>query len=419
MKGFLLKLCGSIMKISRIVKISLLFMLLLIIYISVAKIDVVSPGTGVITGSNDKVDIISPDSGFINFSNLKSGAEIHRGDILFSYVNLDFFYKEKSLRELVKFSGAMIKKIDHNISLLIKLLSQEDLSDTSIDHYINSDPELSAYKFYHEKLVINVEEKNLILRKEAISESITNLKQQHTILAYRENLLKKSGSPEVEILNNKAEMSKVESLIIDQQINLLTLESNIEKEKNNFKTNLLNQIILESNELNNSRKEQIRNSWDLELLKNKIKSNSVTSPVDGVVLDVTRTLTEGSYVEASQVIVRLKKHNVDQIIEAQFSAKYRPFLFDNAKVKIVINSPGYKRYFNGYIHKISADSFVNKNAPEAERYYKIEVRYDKEDSLISEYTEGVQVNVFAISRKMTILSYLSSLVNSNIVFNVW
>ncbi|EIU2066380.1 hemolysin secretion protein D, partial [Salmonella enterica] len=69
----------------------------LIVYICVAKIDIVSPGTGVITGASDKLVIVSPDSGFINKFDLRTGSKVNIGDILFSYTNLDVFHQEKTL----------------------------------------------------------------------------------------------------------------------------------------------------------------------------------------------------------------------------------------------------------------------------------------------------------------------------------
>ncbi|ENJ4423648.1 hypothetical protein AB1E07_004884 [Salmonella enterica] len=88
-------------------------------------------------------------------------------------------------------------------------------------------------------------------------------------------------------------------------------------------------------------------------------------------------------------------------------------------MRIVINSPGYRRYYEGFVSKISVDSFIDKDTPGMRRFYKVEIQYDKEKQKVPEYNEGIQVSVYAISKKMTIFSYIFSLINSNITFNVW
>ncbi|HBA8085280.1 TPA: biotin/lipoyl-binding protein, partial [Escherichia coli] len=65
--------------------------------LSAFKIDIVTPGTGVISGSSDKIEVTSPSSGLINEFSIKKGQQVLPGDVLFSYTNLDVFYKEKSL----------------------------------------------------------------------------------------------------------------------------------------------------------------------------------------------------------------------------------------------------------------------------------------------------------------------------------
>ncbi|EBU4617990.1 hemolysin secretion protein D, partial [Salmonella enterica] len=102
----------------------------LIVYICVAKIDIVSPGTGVITGASDKLVIVSPDSGFINKFDLRTGSKVNIGDILFSYTNLDVFHQEKTLNELVLFADRRIVSLEEDQRLL-KILLAGEISEES------------------------------------------------------------------------------------------------------------------------------------------------------------------------------------------------------------------------------------------------------------------------------------------------
>ncbi len=389
-------------------------------YIVYAKIDIVSSGTGIITGSNDKIDIISPDPGFISVFNLKSGEKVKKGDLLFSYVNLDSFYKEKNLKELVLYSKENIKQISSNLNLLMAMVNSK-FEELDHEAYLKSNPELSAFKFYHEKEELISDEENYTSKIQQIKDNIDNLLTQKSILEKKTSLLKKSAAPEIELLNNNTELSKIQSQQINDRISILDLESSHKKQIDDFYNRLLSEISQERKELNEQKKEMIRNEGDLELLQNKVKSNSILSPVNGVILDITQSLTEGSYIEPSQLVLKIKKNEVERLVEARFDAKYRPFIYYGAKVKIVVNSPGYKKYYDGIISKVSADSFIDKDRPGSiySRYYKVEISYDKKSGQVPEYSEGIQVNVYAISKKITIFNYLFSLVNSNVVFNVW
>ncbi|EGM6584019.1 hemolysin secretion protein D, partial [Salmonella enterica] len=149
----------------------------LIVYICVAKIDIVSPGTGVITGASDKLVIVSPDSGFINKFDLRTGSNVNIGDILFSYTNLDVFHQEKTLNELVLFADRRIVSLEEDQRLL-KILLAGEISEESEFSTENKDffsQELSAYKLLNEYFSLRNEEKNLKLREEKMIEEKNDL----------------------------------------------------------------------------------------------------------------------------------------------------------------------------------------------------------------------------------------------------
>ncbi|EBU0915932.1 HlyD family efflux transporter periplasmic adaptor subunit, partial [Salmonella enterica] len=373
--------------------LTLAFIIIFIFYILFAKIDIVSSGTGVITGSNDKIDIVSPDPGFVSVFNLKTGESVHKGQLLFSYVNLDSFYREKTLNELVSFSERNVRKVSDNLVLLKKLINP-DAELPYNETYAGSDAGLSAYKFYHEKLELAGDEENYLSRIDNIKKNIDNLNMQKNTLEQKNALLKKSAAPAVELLNNSAEISKIQSQIIEANFKILDIENVRKKQRDDFYNRLLGEIVNESKLLSEQKKDILKNTGEMELLRNKVKSNSVLSPVDGVILDITQNLTNGSYIEPSQLVMKIKKDKVDRLIDARFDARYRPFIFKGAKVRIVINSPGYRRYYEGFVSKISVDSFIDKDTPGMRRFYKVEIQYDKEKQKVPEYNEGIQVSVY-------------------------
>lgn len=519
-----MRLLSIIRQLPKSIKLACLALIVLMIYLCVAEIDIVSPGSGIITGSEDKIDIVSPGSGFINKFDIKSANQVHQGDILFSYTNLDSFYKEKSLQDLVEFSKQRIAELNTDLELLNDLKSYEfthnaianaanitnkrsnittgnwrntsapadtqrideksnsayyasinylpvsdvdknnassgdlnnphdevmsgsvtaDASDQLItktkdtihatepvsdqmllsilDKKFSSyaqDQTLSAFKFYQEYKAILHEKQNQHQRKTEINAAINELSTQIAFLNNKLLLLTKSGAPQVDVINTSADISKIRSQIIQERINLLALNNDMIRSTRDFNDRLLSRIYDADQQLGKLQKEQIENTGELELLKNKIQSNSVEAPVDGVVLDIVKNFAVGTYVEQSQLIMKLKKKQVNTIVEARFDAKYRPFIYNNGEVKVVINTPGYKKYYTGSIAKISADSFTDEKTNLTARFYKVEIKVDNDNFNLDNSNEGIQVSVYAISKRMTIISYLTALVNSNIVFNVW
>lgn len=407
-------------KLSRKFIVLVLTVAILIVYIFIAKIDIVSPGTGVITGASDKLVIVSPDSGFINKFDLKTGSSVNVGDILFSYTNLDVFHQEKTLNELVLFANTRILTLEEDQRLLKKILDGDIIDENQVisEHQFKFNQELSAYKLLNEYFSLKNEERNFKLREEKMIEEKEDLINRKSLLKKKGFLLKQGRAPEIEVINNQTEISQIISQITAGEISLLSLQNDIKLADKRFRSSVLEQLNNNSEQLVQLRRERLENEGQLELLRNKIKANSVVSPISGVILSIERNFDKGSYVENSQPVMTIKKNNDNKVIDAKILAKYRPFIFVNAKVKIVLNSPGYKKNITGRITKISADSFSDDERNGLERYYKVEIKPDNEET-ISPEIEGVQVNVYVLSKRVTVFNYITALVGDNLVFNVW
>ena len=403
-------------------KLTLLILvcIFLLVYISFTKIDIVSPGTGVITGVTDNLEILSPDSGFINKFDYKTGSSVKKGDVLFSYTNLDVFHQEKTLKGLVTFADKRISELEEDQRLLKIILSGEikDKQEFASQENSNINRELSAYKFINEYISLLNEEGNLKLREEKMLEEKKDLGSRILLLKRKGRLLTNAGAPEIDIINNQEEISQIDSQITSGDINLLSLQNDSKLALNKFERTVLEQLNNNDNQLQQLKKERIENSGQLDLLRNKIRANSVISPISGVILSIERNFDKGSYVEASKPVMTIKKKNEKQVIDAKVLAKYRPFIYNKAAVKIIVNSPGFNRSIIGSVTKISADSFADDERKEGERYYRVEINPVKGEK-ISPELEGVQVSTYIVSKRITLLSYMTALVGDNLVFNVW
>ena len=393
--------------------------MIVLLYIIFSEIDIVSPGQGVITGGNDKVVIKSPSSGFINSFNLQEGDQIEKGMVLFSYTNLDYTYKGITLKDLIAFNNKKIKFLQQDSKLLESLLAAPSIP-VNLDKEATSEfGTFSYYSFKEENDALQMEEQSLQEKENLLNEEV-KLREKHiTHLHRKDDLLRKGGASDIDVLTNTADIERQKTDLINVKINFLTLKNDISNAKSKFKIKLYEQIHSIRDKISDLERSNIENRGELELMNDKVSTNSVTSPFSGKILKIENNLKEGSFIEQYQPVVTVKQDNIGRVIEAKFDTKYRPYLYEGADVKISVNSTAFKKNFTGKISKISADSFVaNAQNNHEQRYYSVTI--DTFDDIEPSFLpEGIEVNVFATSKKVSIFEYMIATLKSNIVFNVW
>lgn len=393
---------------------------IVLLYMIFCEIDIVSPGQGVITGGNDKVVIKSPSSGFINSFNLQEGDQIEKGMILFSYTNLDYTYKGMTLKDIISFNNKKIKFLQQDSKLLESLLTTPTASgETNAEPATSEFGVFSYYSFKEENNALQMEEQNLLEKEKLLNEEINLREKQIAHLQRKDNLLRRGGASDIDILTNAADIERQKTDLINVKINFLTLKNDVSDAKSKFKVKLFEQIHNIKEKISDLEKGNVENLGELKLMNDKVSTNSVASPFSGKVLKIENHLKEGSFIEQYQPVVTVKQDITGRVIEAKFDTKYRPYLYIGAEVKISVNSTAFKKNFTGKISKISADSFIDDTRSNSEqRYYNVTID-TLEDVDPSQLPEGIEVNVFAISKKVSILEYMLATLKSNLVFNVW
>ncbi|EII1487421.1 HlyD family efflux transporter periplasmic adaptor subunit [Escherichia coli] len=402
--------------------ITLISSILIILYLFISEIDIVSPGHGVITGQNDKVVIKSPSSGFINSFNLKEGDLIEKGDMLFSYTNLDFTYKGLILKDIIDFN---VKKIEmfKKDSALLESLQRNEAKEIKNNNIMTENDNLIDLLSYHsfklEKESLEEEELKLQEKEILLNDEIKLREGKINNLHKKGTLLKNGGASDIEILSNTVDLDQQRTDLINVKINFLKLKTDFYNTKSRFYVKLSEQIYSIKDKISELERSNIENMGELKLMNDKVSTNSVTSPFSGTVLKIENNMKEGSFIEQYQPVVTLKQDNAGQVIEAKFDTRYRPYLYEGALVKISVNSTAFKKNFNGRISRISSDSFLdNARQGKESRYYSVTIdAIDKTEQ--RPLPEGIEVNVFAISNKVSVFDYIISSLKSNLVFNVW
>lgn len=389
-------------------------------YISFSKIDIVSPGQGVITGENDKVEIRSPNSGFINKFNIHEGEHVEKGAILFSYTNLDYTYKGLTLKDIVDFNTNKIRYLQKDSELLKCLLTESGTLPSKKEQLLSAGyVDLSYFSFKAEYDAILAEARNLDEKEQLLHQEVQLREKQILNLQRKGILLKKGGASEIDVINNISDIDRQKNELINVKMNFLTLRNELEKTRAQSKIKLYDKLNSIREQIYTLQERNIESQGELKLMNDKVSTNIVTSPFSGKILKIENNLKQGSFIEQYQRILTVKQDTNGQVIEAKFDTRYRPYLYVGASVKISVNSTAFKKNFSARIAKISPDSFIDTTRNNGDyRYYNVTIDSFK-DIDTSRLPEGIEVNVFATSKKVSILDYMIATLKSDINFNVW
>ncbi|MEM9161168.1 MAG: HlyD family type I secretion periplasmic adaptor subunit, partial [Verrucomicrobiota bacterium] len=195
---------------------------------------------------------------------------------------------------------------------------------------------------------------------------------------------------------------------IVSQIELLRLENaenDIQGQIIKARTDYLNQVLTERNELN-ARLEQINET--LRAYRDKITRSTLRSPVRGIVNKVHFS-TPGSVIRPSEPIIEIVPVDDTLLVEARISPADIAFIGQDQKATVKLTAYDFSIYggLEGTVEQISADTFEDERG---ESYYEIKVRTggrslrNNESEL--EIMPGMTVEVDIKTGKKTILEYL-------------
>ncbi|MUT56047.1 HlyD family efflux transporter periplasmic adaptor subunit [Vibrio parahaemolyticus] len=386
------------------------------------KFEVVTPGNGVIIGGAGDIDIITPDSGFINALNVKVGEHVEKGDVLFSYNNLDVYYRNDSL---VNMSDFLLRKrdfISSDITLMREVLNNSRTILNGHESYVSIEdkyPGSNADRYIKEFESILRKTLDLKTTESMIQSEITELESQIELIDRKIKLLNRGNSPAIDIIESQKERAQIAASKIKLEAELISSNVNLKNEIDLFQISILEKISNLNEELNKINKEILEVNDSLALVKGRKNANIITSPVNGVVLNIDKQFTIGTYIDSSQKVLTIKQNQSASLIRAKIESQYRPFIRVDAETRIVINSPGYKKTLHGKIKSISVDSFLDDNNPgSTSRFYEVEVLAEEKNTLDNAMI-GVQANIYVVSNNTTIFDFISATIIESIYFGVW
>ncbi|EIF1674756.1 hypothetical protein LEY58_004883, partial [Salmonella enterica subsp. enterica serovar Kentucky] len=172
------------------------------------------------------------------------------------------------------------------------------------------------FQFKTEYDAIAMEEKNLEEKETLLEKELQSRTKQISFLQNKDDLLKKGGATNIDILNNRYDIEKQKTEMINVKLNFILLRKEFEKLKSQFKTKLYDKISSITEQISELQKNNIENDGELSLMKGKVSTNIITSPVAGTILKIDHNLKKGSFIEQYQSIMTVKQNSNGQVIEA-------------------------------------------------------------------------------------------------------
>jgi len=392
-----------------------IFFISIIYYVANGEFEVVSPATGVVSGGTKNIDIISPSSGFISYFDLAPGKRIKQGDSIIKFDNLDDFFQQKTYFEKIK-----------NLKKIKKLLTTEDIANKVIikHEYLNGFESIFKTKSLSNIFLNKVASDynsivfhNLSFKKySSLSKQRLSILTERSVLMERKiHILKKSRRPEVELIDALSSLSTIKEEVLTLNIDLDEKEKNINTQKAKYKSELIESSQQLKRKIIDVTKELDDSMFMLELATSKNKANQIKAPIDGVILEVKKNFQKGTYIEKSENLLTLKPTEKNNVIKAEISTEYKPFVEVGSIAKIKIRTQRFHDELIGEVMSITSDSFLNED--ESSRHYNLDITFNNPN--IKSNLIGLEADIFIVSRKVSLLNYMLATIGSNLYLNEW
>ncbi|MGL4335921.1 MAG: HlyD family efflux transporter periplasmic adaptor subunit [Turicibacter sp.] len=376
---------------------SLLFPALLI-GVLFLKVEIVSPGEGIVEQSGGKIDIITPSSGVISALNATPNDAVEKNDVLFVVTDIEVAKKIQAIES----SLAITKKKKDSLERDFLCLSNG-----------NIDCGYAGSAFLAEKKLLIEKKRNIEHKKQDVESEIELLNKKEKLVKRKSEIIQSSNVSIMEKISDNIALSE---FLLDKNKRKLEFES-LSREANEIDVDIFSRQARTLNDvyekLSSTKADEVRLNGEKIILESKKELNTVVSPGHGVVFTKGKNISNGSLVEKGQLILTLNMDGEGALVKGRFPSKYRAFLFQGMPIKGVLSTPGNRVVFSGVIESISSDSFKIDERNENNRYYEAVIAVSERNNY---FHEGVGVSLFAVNKKVSLYEYLFGLFYSPLMF---
>ena len=375
-----------------IIIIMAIFVISIIIWAMIAKIDVIVVSTGSIVPVDGIKIVDSNVNGEIVSINKSEGDIVKEGDEILILENVNGDFEEENIKSELELNKLQLEIINNKIN---DTFSEEIYGKYNID----------SNKIEEIKLQESIEKTQ---REEEYNSYLNNLnKTEEQINEIKKEIdLDKKEYDKLEIETSTAALSYKDSLLDSIKSKENQIKS-LEDEKENYikqRENSEKEYKLSMIEKRNQIEENIKSEENnLEALKNNNSKYTIKSPVNGVILKANYN-TIGSYVNQSKEIAEIVSSDSELRIETYITNKDIARIEKGQKVVIKLEAYNYQKYgtLDGTIDYISPSAIVDENLGAV---YKVKIKFDKEQNPNIDVLPGMTVTLETKSGKQKIIEY--------------
>ncbi len=378
-----------------------IFVISIIIWAMIAKIDVIVVSNGNIVPVDGIKVVDSNVNGEIVSINKGEGDIVKEGDEILILENVNGDFEEENIKSELELNKLKLEIINNKIN---NTLSDEIYKKYNID----------SNKIEEIKLQENIEKSQ---REEEYNSYLDSLNKTEEQI----NEIKKEIDSDKEKYDKlKTETSTIISSYKDSILDDIKNKENqiksLENEKEDYikqRENSEQEYKLSMIEKRNQIEENIKSEENnLEALENNNSKYTIKSPVNGVILNANYN-TVGSYINQSKSIAEIVSSDSELKIETYITNKDIARIEKGQKVVIKLEAYDYQKYgtLDGTIDYISPSAIVDK---ELGAVYKVKIKFDKNQNSNIEVLPGMTVTLETKSGKQRIIEYFLEPFKKNI-----
>ena len=390
------------------------FVVVTLVWASLAKLDRVTRGQGWVVTSNQLQELQYLEGGIVKEILVSAGDRVAAGDVLVkldpTQMNVAFLQGQEGYNIL----AARIARLEAEASLTPVQFPSE-LAKAAPRAVSN---ELQLYDARSAELAasLEIEEKKLDQRRNALDdarvalattqEAYTLAAEEHRIM---QHLVSKGIEPQVELLRARqrdaaarGDVQRAEIAVSRIELEIGEAAGEIDRIRKTFSAAAVD-------ELNKAKAELEELKGELPALQDKVARTDVRAPVAGVINRVL-VATIGGVVSPGETIVELVPSEDTLLVEAKIKPADIGFLRigQDARVSITAYDSSVYGSLDGVIETISPDAIEEEKT--GERFYNISVRTDVE-ALKSrrgdlQILPGMAAEVAVLNGKRSVLAYI-------------
>ena len=401
-------------KVSRVIKIWMITILVLIVWASLAPIDEITRGSGKVIPFGQNQNIQNLEGGIVESIMVHEGDEVKKGQTILKINNSKSVSSSTSnVIKVVSLRAKQIRlKSEANMIPFVEPSTNDETFKMQLDLEKKLyDSDIEEYKAKDQSLQDQIEQKKQEY-KEA-SDSIENIKRS---LKYAQEeiemtapMVREGVKSKVDFLKLKRDSNDIQQKLDAAVTSLPRLKSAIDEYRNKrieAKQKFVNDAREELNkvtaELEGSNAEQIA-------LNDQVNRTVVTSPVDGIVQKLY-VHTVGGVIKPGDTLVEIVPTGERLYLEIKIKPTDIAFIHPGAIANVKFTAYDYSIYggLTGKVVNISPDSITDEK--ENTTYYLIKVETDKNYLGSKEHPlriiPGMIVDANIVTGKKTVMQYI-------------